>query len=106
MSFHLRNPEDLPIEGRADFVREQMLGEMSVPAHIFFKKLVTVLRQISQNSDVNRMTSTNLSIVWGPNLIRPSTREVDAALCASSNNGLFLFLQTCIEEYDAVFAAN
>ncbi len=83
-----------------------MIGALAAPEKIFFKKLVTLLRKVSLNSDKNKMTSVNLSIVWGPNLIKPSTREVDLALCDSSSNGLFLFLQTCIDEYDAVFPDN
>ena len=93
---------ELPIEDRASYIRGQVLTTLSVPQTIFFKKLVAVLRKISQNSGLNGMTSTNLSIVWSPNMINPDSTALHAAMCATKDKGLFLHAVPCFLANDTL----
>jgi hypothetical protein len=47
-----------------------IIGELPVPNKALLREMMELLAYIENNSDVNKMTSSNLSIVFAPNLIR------------------------------------
>lgn len=59
---------------------------ISVPLFnlLILVKLMKLLFKISQNSSVNRMTTSNLAIVFGPNLLRPEQEAPELALMHAS----------------------
>jgi len=64
-----------------DHVNKEKLKEVikSLPNsnQYMLQLLMFVLKQVSLNSDYNKMNANNLGIIWGPNLIKKKSQSVD-----------------------------
>lgn len=72
------------------------------PAHFnLLRFLAGLLKEISQHSHYNKMTSTNLAIIFGPTVMRPKNEDVVKMIeDARHVNAVFLMV---IDEYDYLF---
>lgn len=57
---------------------EQLEAGLPEPNRTIFRYLCTFLAEVSMKSDVNKMTPSNLAIVFAPNLIRPAVETFEA----------------------------
>lgn len=87
--------EDAGIE----FFREA-LKELQPASYNTFVYLVRFLYKVSTKSAVNKMNTTNLSIVFGPTLLRPETETIETTLNSPIVNGI---VQRIIENHEEIF---
>jgi len=76
------------------------LKELSASSYNILVVLMRFLGKVSANSAVNKMNTTNLSIVFGPTLLRPETETIETTLNSPIVNGI---VQRIIENADAIF---
>lgn len=74
------------------------LKELQPASFNTFVYLVRFLHMVSTKSAVNKMNTTNLSIVFGPTLLRPETETIETTLNSPIVNGI---VQRIIEVCDA-----
>jgi hypothetical protein len=65
------------------------------------KYLLSFLSEVASHSAENKMTSSNLSIVFGPNLLRPQVETIETSLRTGRVNTLF---QLLIDHCEYMFA--
>jgi len=81
-----------------------LLGQLPLAHYSLLKFLAELLRDISSLSHINKMTSSNLAIIFGPTVMRPQTEDgVKMIEDARHVNGVFLLI---IDEYDYLFNNN
>ncbi|XP_030061883.1 rho GTPase-activating protein 29 isoform X2 [Microcaecilia unicolor] len=59
-----------------------LLKQLSVPSYNTLQYLIGHLHRVAQQADENKMSASNLGIIFGPTLIRP--RQTDATISLSS----------------------
>lgn len=72
MNEYFAQPSD---EDIAYFLKKNFISKMSDQSTLLLDRLLSLLSKVLENGDVNKMTARNLSVVWAPNLIRPSNPE-------------------------------
>ncbi|KAF2073654.1 hypothetical protein CYY_005039 [Polysphondylium violaceum] len=81
-----------------------LLGQLPLAHYSLLKFLAELLRDISSLSHKNKMTSSNLAIIFGPTVMRPQQEDgVKMIEDARHVNGIFLLI---IDEYDFLFNNN
>jgi hypothetical protein len=90
---------------RLTYVRTLLL-QLPPTNRYVLQHLFKFLRQVATNSNVNKMASKNLSIVFGPNMLRKrkgneASAEVTMHMLNESNE--YEVLTILIDHYDAVF---
>ena len=59
--------------------------------------LIAFLALVCENSQVNKMTPSNLAIVFGPTLMRPKTETIESTLNSPLVNHVFQrFIEVCL----------
>jgi len=73
----------------------QLLNQkLSAPRLRFLKYLMIFLEEVAKWSEKNRMVSTNLSIVFGPALLRPLNETIETRLnLPTANNIIQIFIE-------------
>ncbi|KYQ92341.1 Kelch repeat-containing protein [Tieghemostelium lacteum] len=69
-------------------------------------KLVALLVKISLNSDVNKMNYQNLSIMFGPTVLKPRQPTLDRMSLMNENQLQCGVMQSFIEDFDYIFQDN
>ncbi|KAF2074876.1 hypothetical protein CYY_003831 [Polysphondylium violaceum] len=79
-----------------------------IPAdnRIVLTLLVDLLVKISEHSDVNKMNSKNLSIVFGPTILKPRTPTTDRMALMTETQLQCGIMQTFIEDFSYIFSEN
>lgn len=77
------------------------LQRMPEMFRIIFKYLITFLRMVSLKADINKMTPSNIAIVFAPNILRPKGNDIFTQMQDSGDaNRLF---EGLIGHCDAIF---
>jgi len=82
---------------------KELLNKLPNVNYLVTKELFSLLVQISLNSDENMMSSNNLAIVFGPNILRGRNENPLSAL--QDNNGITKIVDFIIKEYTNLFMA-
>lgn len=90
---------DLERSKRVEIIRKIIIG-LSPSSTALLCYLIGFLQDIEEHSAVNKMTVSNLAIVFGPNLIRPRVQTVQCALEMPLLQGI---LQILIEHSDDIW---
>eukprot|EP01132_Coremiostelium_polycephalum_P000818 gene818-1024_t len=69
-------------------------------------QLAGLLVKISENCEVNRMNSKNLSIVFGPTILKPRTPTLDRMALMTETQLQSGIMQTFVEDFDYIFSEN
>jgi len=94
------NPEDLAVK-----INEDILDKIPSNNRILFAEICRLLKEVHLNSEVNLMTSSNLAIVWAPNLVRSGDPIEDFKMATLAPEGTVgTFVRWAIENYDRLFA--
>lgn len=64
-----------------------------------FKKLISLLLQIMDRKDFNKMTSSNLAIVFGPNLVWAKSDQMSLAEIGPIN----AFIDFVLQNHDDIY---
>ncbi|PVU87201.1 hypothetical protein BB561_006438 [Smittium simulii] len=91
---------------RIEFIQTRILCNKSVQLRQMLAHIFGLLYSISLNSAVNKMTSTNLSLIWSPNLYFSDDILSDVAMYTSGYGIATLgsVLVTLIQNFQIVFA--
>mmetsp|Transcript_28022 Transcript_28022/g.70360 ORF Transcript_28022/g.70360 Transcript_28022/m.70360 type:complete len:973 (+) Transcript_28022:110-3028(+) len=83
--------DSITLEEHLENIREQVC---SLPPHYFHatKHMITFLEQVSQHHEQNMMNSKNLSIVFGPNIIRPEVETIESTLSQPVMNHVVMLM--------------
>jgi hypothetical protein len=94
--------EDAVTPALIENLRDIFGGTTTLPsAHIdTLRYVLEFLRALASFSPVNLMTSRNISIVFAPNLIRPSVETMETTLAQPALNSV---LEVLIDHYEDVF---
>eukprot|EP01102_Stenamoeba_stenopodia_P019343 TRINITY_DN7286_c0_g2_i1.p1 TRINITY_DN7286_c0_g2~~TRINITY_DN7286_c0_g2_i1.p1 ORF type:complete len:727 (+),score=180.47 TRINITY_DN7286_c0_g2_i1:151-2331(+) len=79
LSDQLDGPNGQPTREGLDALRDIIIS-LPDANKILLKELCRFLRKVTKLSDVNKMTTHNISIVFGPNLIRPKEETIETSL--------------------------
>jgi len=94
------SPEDLAVK-----INEDILDKIPSNNRILFAEICRLLKEVHLNSEVNLMTSSNLAIVWAPNLVRSGDPLEDFKMATLAPEGTVgTFVRWAIENYDKLFA--
>jgi len=75
---------------------KKLLEELPKAHYVLFKKLAIFLWKVSKYADKNRMSTTNLGVVFGPNLCRVITESMETMVDAGQIAKLItLFIEEC-----------
>ncbi|KAJ1327298.1 hypothetical protein BSLG_010640 [Batrachochytrium salamandrivorans] len=90
---------------KVHFIRTKFLPSLSISTQLVLCELFSLLNAVYLESEVNRMTSVNLTIVWSPNFVRSNNLAVDMGMCAIGvpGAGIGTIVKTCIEDYESIF---
>jgi Rho GTPase-activating protein 1 len=62
--------QELPTEARGAFMKDTLRNKLPEQNFLVLKYLVNFLSMVNDSSCLNKMTASNLAVVFGPNLIR------------------------------------
>jgi len=79
--------EDQQIDSRLQALRV-VIANMPKPNRNVLHYLISFLSQVASFSDKNKMNFTNLSIVMGPNLVRPVQNTLETTLMMPKLNSM------------------
>lgn len=68
-----------------------------------FKYLVKFLARLAQDSEINKMTPSNIAIVLGPNLLWPKTEGTLAEMAAATSVAVVAIIEPIIQHADWFF---
>ncbi|GAM18680.1 hypothetical protein SAMD00019534_018550 [Acytostelium subglobosum LB1] len=86
--------------GRVSSIRV-LLNQLPLAHYSLLKHLTCLLRDIANQSMINKMTASNLAIVFGPTVMRPQHEDtVKMIEDAKHVNGVFFLI---LEEFDYLF---
>lgn len=91
--------QSIPKEERPRHVKILILERLPVDNYQLLKYLVCFLSKVMDRSDLNKMTSSNLSVVFGPNLIWSPNRQ----LSLSSIGPINMFIDFILTHWDQIF---
>jgi hypothetical protein len=66
--------------------------------------LIIFLKLVAQNSDINKMTSSNLAMVFAPNLLRSSLEDVNMSIADNSASSAIMI--SLIDNYSQLFVVS
>ncbi|XP_076008484.1 rho GTPase-activating protein 1 [Genypterus blacodes] len=81
-------------------VMKKLLETLPEENYASLRYLVTFLAQVSSNSEVNKMTNSNLAVVFGPNLLWGRDNAMSLSAIGPINN----FTRTLLDQQHLVFA--
>ncbi|KAJ1970232.1 hypothetical protein IWQ62_000059 [Dispira parvispora] len=91
----------------AAFIRDTVLPQLPTPnryvlAHIFY-----LLHNVSLQSEINKMNSHNLAIVWTPNLVKSDNLAMDMKMYDPNGAGTVgQLVRVAIDYYTVIFATD
>ncbi|CAG8492172.1 1376_t:CDS:2 [Paraglomus occultum] len=94
---------------RVEFIRNKVFSLLSPAAIILLRHVFSLLRDIAEHREENKMTSYNLAVMLAPNLVHSGSPTLDVSMCTISpddervGGGVGLFVRICIEHFDLVF---
>lgn len=80
---------------------KRLAKNLPKPNYDLLKFLLKHLKKIAANSEVNKMDASNLSIVFGPTLMRPMEETIGSVSSYMKQNTL---IETMIEKVDDIFS--
>ncbi|KAI8906807.1 Rho GTPase activation protein, partial [Gorgonomyces haynaldii] len=89
-------------DGR-DYIKHTLVPAMDPLLIPVLKSLFQVLLLVHQHSDQNLMPSSNLSLMFCPNLMRGTDPLQDLMLCGNQSQGFTKIVRLCIEESHYIF---
>ncbi|KAJ3153394.1 hypothetical protein HDU86_005224 [Geranomyces michiganensis] len=90
---------------QVSFARDTVIPILSAPTRRLLAVVFELLNQVHLSSDQNLMTSSNLTIVWAPNLLRSDNPVADFNMGAmgAQGGGAGVMIKLCIERYSEIF---
>lgn len=79
--------------------KSYMLSRLPDDNYIVLKYLINFLIKVMDRSDMNKMTASNLAIVWGPNLAWPKNGHISLTSITSIN----FFAEFLLKNHDLIF---
>uniref|UniRef100_A0A1A8CRN9 Rho GTPase activating protein 1 n=1 Tax=Nothobranchius kadleci TaxID=1051664 RepID=A0A1A8CRN9_NOTKA len=80
-------------------VMKELLESLPQENYASLRYLITFLAQVSANSDVNKMTNSNLAVVFGPNLLWGRDNAMSLSAIGPINN----FTRALLDQHHLVF---
>ncbi|KAI8821089.1 Rho GTPase activation protein [Fimicolochytrium jonesii] len=102
----IRGIQSLPTDSaRLSYTKNTILPLLPRPTYLLLEATFALLHDIHANSSTNLMTSTNLTIVWAPNLVRSDNPIADFSMGAmgAQSGGAGNVIRICIERFEEVF---
>src|SRR6185436_834151 len=94
---------------RVEFIRNKVFSLFSPATIILLRHVFSLLRDIAEHREKNKMTAYNLAVMLAPNLVHSGSPTLDVSMCTISlddervGGGVGLFVRNCIEHFDLVF---
>lgn len=85
-------------------IQTNILYRLRQPEFLLFRALMELLHEVHSHSNINKMDSKNLVLVWSPNFIITPKDDYDHLKRSNILKGLSFMLKYCIENYDEVFS--
>uniref|UniRef100_A0AAX7SZU3 Rho GTPase activating protein 1 n=1 Tax=Astatotilapia calliptera TaxID=8154 RepID=A0AAX7SZU3_ASTCA len=82
------------------YVMKTLVESLPEENYASLRYLITFLAQVSANSEVNKMTNSNLAVVFGPNLLWGRDNAMSLSAIGPINN----FTRTLLDQQHLVFA--
>ncbi|KAF7648138.1 hypothetical protein LDENG_00161500 [Lucifuga dentata] len=102
LTFHLYNDivnfNSVPSDSQV-VVMKKLLESLPEENYASLRYLVTFLAQVSSSSDINKMTNSNLAVVFGPNLLWGRDNAMSLSAIGPINN----FTRTLLDQQHLVF---
>ena len=80
----------------------EVLGKLPPENFRLLGYLVQFLRDVTQNEEVNKMSSANISTCLGPNLIRPEEQTIEYTLSIPKANDAMQLMIDAAEELELI----
>jgi hypothetical protein len=80
---------------------QMLIDSMPIANRLVYEYILHFLHEVTQHSEKNMMNSKNLSIVWGPTLMRSD--EEDHILLATSNNLYSTIVKGILDRYNEFY---
>jgi hypothetical protein len=90
-------------EARLECIKK-ILSYMPPVYLILLMHLILFLRLVSQHADVNKMTPSNLAMVFAPNLLK--SRDQTANMSMLDTNSSSTILESMIQNFDFLFGVS
>ncbi|CAG0895894.1 unnamed protein product [Cyprideis torosa] len=91
--------EGIPREERSTYARNIILEKLPEDNYHVLRNLVSFLQKVMDRSDLNKMTSSNLAVVFGPNMVWSRGQELSLASISPIN----LFFDHVFSHADEIF---
>ena len=95
----LHNIADIPRESRLNYCQDLIIKKLPDQNYVVLKYLMEFLCLVDDRSDMNKMTASNLAVVFGPNLAWPVDHQLSLAYIGPINT----FTQFLIDNMYQVF---
>eukprot|EP00455_Lapot_gusevi_P021986 TRINITY_DN2293_c0_g1_i1.p1 TRINITY_DN2293_c0_g1~~TRINITY_DN2293_c0_g1_i1.p1 ORF type:complete len:503 (-),score=159.84 TRINITY_DN2293_c0_g1_i1:315-1823(-) len=79
----------------------QLHDQLPVPNQGFLRYLIRFLREVAQDADVNMMTSKNLAIVFGPNILRAQEENMFTSM--NHSNAVINITALMIDAFELIW---
>ena len=90
---------DIPRESRLTYCQGLIIKKLPERNYAVLKYLMEFLVLVNDRSDMNKMTASNLAVVFGPNLAWPGDQQLSLAYIGHINT----FVQFLIDNMYEVF---
>ncbi|KAK8392258.1 hypothetical protein O3P69_017684 [Scylla paramamosain] len=84
---------------RLTSLKQMVLEKLPEDNYLVLKFLVNFLSKVMDRSDLNKMTASNLAVVFGPNLVRPRGGQMSLNAIAPIN----LFVEVMLSHHHQIF---
>ncbi|KAK3855669.1 hypothetical protein Pcinc_037946 [Petrolisthes cinctipes] len=84
---------------RAGNIKQIVLERLPEDNYLVLKFIVNFLSKVMDRSDLNKMTASNLAVVFGPNLVRPRGGHMSLNAIAPIN----LFVELMLQHHHQIF---
>ncbi|XP_051885610.1 rho GTPase-activating protein 1 [Pristis pectinata] len=91
----------VPVSNQAETIAK-MIQTLPEDNFVVLQYLLNFLRLVADNSELNKMTPSNLALVFGPTLMWAK----NAAMSLSAINPINYFAQSLLENYSEIFSAS
>ncbi|KAJ1651763.1 hypothetical protein IWQ61_007752 [Dispira simplex] len=92
---------------RAVFIRDTVLPQLPKPNRYVLAQIFYLLHNISLHSEINKMTSHNLAIVWTPNLVKSDNLAMDMKMYDPNGAGTVgQLVRVAIDHYAVIFTTD
>ncbi|KAJ1974698.1 hypothetical protein H4R35_003490 [Dimargaris xerosporica] len=89
---------------RVTHIQANLLPRLDPPSRFALAHIIYLMHRISLNSQVNKMTSHNLAVVWTPNLAKSDNLRMDLQMYDPNNGGsVGMVVRVAIDHYQQLF---